>query len=360
MIPARRSLIAALTVCASLGFGGAAPVAAQGSSQARSPARSQARMSTDLPQRGPAETVETRRTRAAAGQAGQAAQKAPRDSGKLEKKEDKVAGGTHWRIKTDAGAVHAWIPPGYDRKTAGTVVYVHGYYTDADGAWRDHELAKQFRASKQNALFIVPDAPSGNGESVKWNALTDLRKAMTRANIRIPDGPTVVMGHSGAFRTVMKWVDHKVVAQVILLDALYGGERSFDDFIGSGKRAKQHKLIMIGSDTAQESRGFIKRYPFAVARESMPGNVDGFTKREKKAKLLYVHSQFEHMAMVKNGKVIPLLLRLTPLAAVGGEGEKAEKAEKGDSEKSGKQAGGAKAKLPMWPFSSVPLPAAAP
>lgn len=353
MIHARRSLISTLAVCASLVFGGAERAAAQGSSQAR--------MSTDLPQRGPVEAGEARRTRAAqASPAAPPAPRAPRDSGKLEKKEDKVAGGTHWRIKTDAGAVHAWIPPGYDRKTAGTVVYVHGYYTDADGAWRDHELAKQFRASKQNALFIVPDAPSGNGESVKWNALTDLRKAMTRANIRIPDGPTVVMGHSGAFRTVMKWVDHKVVAQVILLDALYGGERSFDDFIGSGKRAKQHKLIMIGSDTAQESRGFIKRYPFAVARESMPGNVDGFTKREKKAKLLYVHSQFEHMAMVKNGKVIPLLLRLTPLAAVGGEGEKAEKAEKGDSEKSGKQAGGAKAKLPMWPFSSVPLPAAAP
>lgn len=351
MIHARRSLLAALAVGASLIFGGAELAAAQGSSQAR--------MSTDLPQRGPVEAGEARRTRAAqVAPAAPPAPRAPRDSGKLEKKEDKVAGGTHWRIKTDAGAVHAWIPPGYDRKTAGTVVYVHGYYTDADGAWRDHDLAKQFRASKQNALFIVPDAPSGNGESVKWNALTDLRKAMTRANIRIPDGPTVVMGHSGAFRTVMKWVDHKVVAQVILLDALYGGERSFDDFIGSGKRAKQHKLIMIGSDTAQESRGFIKRYPFAVARESMPGSVDGFTKREKKAKLLYVHSQFEHMAMVKNGKVIPLLLRLTPLAAVGSEGEKADKSEKG--EPSGKPAASAKAKLPLWPFSSVPLPAAAP
>jgi len=246
------------------------------------------------------------------------------------------------------GSVHVWVPAGYDRETAGTVVYVHGYYTDSDGAWRDHELAKQFRASKQNALFIVPDAPSGNGEDVKWHALTDLRKAMSRANIRIPDGPTVVMGHSGAFRTVMKWVDHKVVAQVILLDALYGGERSFDDFIGSGKRAKQHKLIMIGSDTAEESRGFIKRYPFAVARDSMPGNVDGFTKREKKAKLLYVRSQFEHMAIVKNGKVIPLLLRLTPLTAVGEGGKDGAPGTSGAKKKA--------AKRPLWPFSSVPLP----
>lgn len=300
----------------------------------------QARM-TDLPKRGEGEARRTRTTSAAVEQ--------KRSPGKLEKKEDQVAGGTHWRIKTDAGAVHAWVPAGYDRETAGTVVYVHGYYTDADGAWRDHDLAKQFRASKQNALFIVPDAPSGNGEGVKWNALTDLRKAMSRANIRIPDGPTVVMGHSGAFRTVMKWVDHKVVAQVILLDALYGGEKSFDDFIGSGKRAKQHKLILIGSDTAEESRGFIKRYPFAVARDRMPGNVDGFTKREKKAKLLYVRSQFEHMAIVKNGKVIPLLLRLTPLPAVG-EGGK----DGGNDSAKGKKRAAAAKKL-LWPFSSVPL-----
>lgn len=268
--------------------------------------------------------------------------------GKLEKKEDRVAGGTHWRIKTDVGSVHAWIPPGYDRETAGTVVYVHGYYTDADGAWRDHDLARQFRASKQNALFIVPDAPSGNGEIVKWNALTDLRKAISRANIRIPDGPTIVMGHSGAFRTVMKWVDHKVVAQVILLDALYGGEQAFDDFIGSGKRAKQHKLIVVGADTAQESRGFIKRYPFAVARETMPASVDGFSKREKRSKLLYIHSQFEHMAIVTGGKVIPMLLRLTPLQMVGADRDEPKATEPTSS-------------VPPLPTMGPPnLPAAAP
>ena len=232
---------------------------------------------------------------------------------KLEKTEDKVAGGKHWRIETEAGAVHVWVPPGYHRATAGTVVYIHGYYTDADGAWRSHGLAAQFKASGQNAIFIVPDAPSGNSEAVHWPALTDLRKAVHRANIKLPDGPIVVMGHSGGFRTVMKWIDHKLVTQVILLDALYGGERAFDDFIASGKRAKQHKLIVIGSDTATESAAFAHQYPFAVVRDQMPATVAGFSKRQKTAKLLYVRSQYGHMQIVTSGKVIPLLLRLTPL-----------------------------------------------
>ena len=145
--------------------------------------------------------------------------------------------------------MHVWVPPNYDRATAGTVVYVHGYWNDADSAWREHRLARQFRASRQNALFIVPDAPRANEDSVKWPALKDLRRAITRANIKIPDGPTIVMGHSGAFRTVMTWVDHKTVAQIILLDAMYAGERAFDAFIDSGKRADQHKLIVVCSDT---------------------------------------------------------------------------------------------------------------
>jgi hypothetical protein len=235
---------------------------------------------------------------------------------RLEKKEDEVAGGRHFRIKTAQGAVHVWVPPGYDRATAGTVVYVHGYWVDADQAWKDYSLARQFRASRQNAMFIVPDAPSNNDESVQWPALTDLRKAVTRANVKLPDGPVIVMGHSGAFRTVMQWVDHRLIDQIILLDAMYAGESAFDEFIKSGKRADDHKLIVVAASTAAESRGFANQYKFAVAREKMPESVSGFTKKERGAKLLYVHSQYDHMGIVTSKKVIPTLLRVTPLKAL--------------------------------------------
>ncbi len=235
---------------------------------------------------------------------------------RLEKKEDTVAGGRHFRIKTAQGAVHVWFPENYDRETAGTVVYVHGYWTDADGAWREHSLARQFRASRQNAMFVVPDAPSSNEQSVQWPALSDLRRAVSRANIKLPDGPVIVMGHSGAFRTVMQWVDNRVVDQIILLDALYAGESAFDEYIKSGKRADDHKLIVIAASTAQASQAFATKYKFAVAREKMPDSVKGFTKRERGAKLLYVRSQYEHMQIVTSQKVIPMLLRVTPLKAL--------------------------------------------
>ncbi len=236
--------------------------------------------------------------------------------GRLEKKEDTVAGGKHWRVKTKAGALHVWVPPNYDRATAGTVVYVHGYWTDADGAWRDYKLASQFRASRQNALFIVPDAPQNNDDNVKWPALKDLRRAVARANIILPDGPVIVMGHSGAFRTIMQWVDHRLIEQIILLDAMYAGQHAFDEFIAEGKRANQHKLIVVGADTAEGSSSFVKKYKFAVAREKVPASYGDFTKRERRAKLLYIRSQYQHMSIVTSGKVIPVLLRLTPLKSV--------------------------------------------
>ena len=262
------------------------------------PVKSHARMSTPTPH-------VTRRERAS-------------DDGesRLEKKEDTVAGGKHWRIRTGEGAVHVWVPPGYDRETAGTVVYVHGYWTDADGAWSNYNLAQQFKASHQNALFIVPDAPQNNDDNVKWPALKDLRRAVSRANIHLPDGPVIVMGHSGAFRTIMQWVDHRLVEQIILLDAMYAGESAFDEYIGKGKRADEHKLIVVGANTAANSESFVDKYKFAVAREKMPDSVGGFSRRERNAKLLYIRSQFEHMAIVTSGKVIPMLLRVTPLKAL--------------------------------------------
>jgi hypothetical protein len=236
--------------------------------------------------------------------------------GPLEKTEDTVLDGRHWRIKTNQGAVHVWVPPGYDRSTAGTVIYVHGYWTDSDGAWKDHQLARQFKMSHQNALFIVPDAPSSREMGVQWPALTDLRRAVSRANIKMPNGPIVVMGHSGAFRTVMQWVDHKLVDQIILLDAMYAGEYAFDEFIKSGKRADEHKLIVIGAAVAQESAAFASKYKFAMAREGVPDSMAGFTKEERRAKLLYIRSQYDHYAIVKSKKVIPLLLKVTRLKAL--------------------------------------------
>ncbi len=67
----------------------------------------------------------------------------------------------------------------------------------ARGAVR--ELAKQFKASRQNAMFIVPDAPAANEQA---DALARALRSAARRHPRehqAARGPIVVMGHSGAF-----------------------------------------------------------------------------------------------------------------------------------------------------------------
>src|SRR5690606_15431627 len=63
-----------------------------------------------------------------------------------------VEHGRHWRLTTKNGAIHVWIPDGYTRRRAETIIYVHGYYVNADQAWRNYSLAKQFAASAINAV----------------------------------------------------------------------------------------------------------------------------------------------------------------------------------------------------------------
>src|SRR6266568_3790613 len=110
---------------------------------------------------------------------------------------DIVANGDHWRIKTpDHGVIHVWRPFGYDARHAGTVVYVHGYYTDVDAAWKQHRLPEQFDASGKNAMFIAGEAPVSTDDEVMWPSLGDLLRAVaTAGGLGLPAGPLVVVGH---------------------------------------------------------------------------------------------------------------------------------------------------------------------
>ena len=243
-----------------------------------------------------------------------AAARGASDKSTLTRTEKPVAGGTHWRISSKSGPVHVWIPAGYKRESAGLVVYVHGYYDTADSTWKNHQLAQQFRRSRQNAMFLVIEAPSSNQESVRWDSLTALKQTVRLAGMRLPDGPTVAIAHSGGFRTLAQWVDNRLLAQVILLDALYGAQDAFDEFIDSGKHAKLRKMVLISSDTATRSNEFARRFRYAVIRNKLPASYTDFSNRERRAKLLYIRSQYGHSEIVAGGKVIPLMLRITPLA----------------------------------------------
>lgn len=225
--------------------------------------------------------------------------------------EDEVAGGAHIRFGTQRGPVHVWRPAGYLAATAGTVVYLHGYFNSADSAWDEHRLADQFASGAQNALFIVPEVPSARADDVFWKDLGELlREVRRRTQVKIPPGPVIVLGHSGAYRTLESWLDEPRLSEIILLDGLYG----YDDEFAAWLRAARRRVVLVAVDTADRTQWFLRRFPKAVRLDELPDSLEALTPEQRSAQLVYVPTtQFDHMGLVREGKVVPLVLGLSAL-----------------------------------------------
>jgi hypothetical protein len=222
------------------------------------------------------------------------------------------AGGVHHRLETPRGAVHVWQPAKALRAQSGVVVYVHGYYTDVDRAWRDHRLDEQFAHSGRDALFIVPEAPASADDEVVWPALGDLLRAVAAEVGPLPDGPVVIAGHSGAYRTLVSWLEYGPVEDVILLDGLYGNEEDFAEWLTAARGHERHRLTLVTSDTARWAGPFVRRFPGATSLARLPARWGG----ERDDALVELRPPgVGHMEVVTGGRALPLALQRTRLAA---------------------------------------------
>lgn len=227
------------------------------------------------------------------------------------------AGGEHLRIDTSGGPINLWRPARYNAHTAGMVIYIHGYFTSADEAWTDDQLAGQFGASGRNALFMAIEAPRSNDEEVAWKSLDKLlRTVEDRAPFPLPSGPLVVIGHSGAYRTILCWLDDPRVQYMVLLDGLYSGQAEFRHWLLPHPHVKPHHMVLVAYDTWWQSRKFARHIYGTARRRLIPEQSASFTPRETHARLLLLHSQYDHETIVSGGKVIPVLLQISPIKAV--------------------------------------------
>jgi hypothetical protein len=223
---------------------------------------------------------------------------------------EKLNDGDHWKIKTDRGFVHVWRPRGYDPTTAGTILYVHGYYTDVDAAWTKHRLPDQFDGSGKNALFIVAEAPTSSDEEVVWPEVGDLLRAVVTATKQpMPRGPLSVVGHSAAYRTMVAWLDYPPLRNIILLDAMYGNEEDYLSWLEESRGHAGRKLTIVANDTVRYAEPFVKRLSYAQSAPKLPESLDELPPEQRDARVLYLRSQLGHMEIVTSGKVVPVVLQ---------------------------------------------------
>ena len=215
-------------------------------------------------------------------------------------------GGTHFRVLLPQGPVHVFRPAGYDRRTAGIVVYVHGYYVHVDDAWREHRLAQQFTSSRRNALFVVPEAPAAPEELSRFTQLRSLlSRTLRRAGLPAPRGPLTVCGHSAAYRTIAPWLTEPSLRNVILIDALYGNEAEFRAWVDGDPR---NRLTLVVKGTAKWADPFVQALPYAVTVPEIPPSPTRLSRAERTARVLSLRSQYGHFELITDGKVLPFLL----------------------------------------------------
>lgn len=219
--------------------------------------------------------------------------------------------GRHVRLELPAGPVHVWLPAGYHADNAATVVYVHGYYDTVDEAWANHRLAEQFALSGLAALFIAPEAPDRLGQAVHFPDLVGLvAEVEAQLGVWRGTGPLVAIGHSGGYRTLERWLAEPSLEVVIALDALYGVEAAFAEWLAA---SPEHRLITVGDDTVRWTEALALAVPGTVIADRFPFAPEDWSEAERAARHLYVRSQLGHMALVTDGLALPLLLRLLPV-----------------------------------------------
>jgi hypothetical protein len=211
-----------------------------------------------------------------------------------------VRAGQSWRFETARGPIHVWVPASYDPATAATVVFVHGYHVDVDTAWRDYHLPQQFALSGINAMFIAPEAPAGKSSPIAWPSLRGLVASVaSQIDVRMPTKRLVVMGHSGAYRTLAVWLANDVLDTVILLDAVYG-EYSFAPW---ARASKSRRLVNIAYETGRYCDYMHRMLPSTVRVDGLP--LQGFPD----GRILYAKTDVGHWQLVTDGVAIPLTLR---------------------------------------------------
>ncbi len=236
------------------------------------------------------------------------ARTSPIDAGPIARS---VLAGRHVRIDGPRGPIHVWIPESYHADTGASIIYVHGYFDDADTAWVGHQLPEQFAMSALNAIFIVPEAPVAQKVPINYPDLSELLRIVEdKTGVQRGAALTVAIGHSGAFRTLQAWLDEPLLDQLVMIDAMYGDE----DLIINWYRASQrHRLILVGEDTVLGTESVVQKVPEAFTMDRFPPAYDLWPAAAKTARLLYVRAQFMHMALVTEGIVLPSVLRMLPV-----------------------------------------------
>lgn len=140
-------------------------------------------------------------------------------------------------------SVLVYIPDDFSpEKKINLVFWFHGWGNNIDSACKQYRLLEQFDASGRNAVFVFPEGPKNAPDSYGgkleqpqvFQALVKevadklaAGKIIKQRQFRLDDYTISLAGHSGAYRVISRIINKTPVDEVILFDAMYGGNDAY-------------------------------------------------------------------------------------------------------------------------------------
>jgi len=203
------------------------------------------------------------------------------------------------------------------------VFWFHGWHNNVDTAVEFYALARQFIASKRNAILVLPEAAKNAADSYGGKLqqkgifkylVQDVMSELKKNNI-VPGneqpGHIVLAGHSGAFLVIADILKNGQVPvnEVFLFDALYNKVDEFTNWINQNKEHHFiHWFTNHGGGTDEMSDTMMiqlknRHMDFQLAEEKnvTPDII-------KSNRILFVHSLREHNVIINNPDDFQLLL----------------------------------------------------
>jgi hypothetical protein len=211
----------------------------------------------------------------------------------------------------DDSTVQVLIPSNFTaKKPIELFVWFHGWYNNLDSAG-GFGLTEQFINAGRNAIFIFPEGPKnapdsygGKLERPEMFALfiNDFLKQLVSINVlpksktySINDCSVTLAGHSGAYRVISKIIQYNKIDELLLFDAMYGGNDAYLKWIAESKKHRFIQIYTKDGGTFENTHLIMQQL-----KDSLKVDIASVTEKELKrddlrsGKPLFIFSESEH------------------------------------------------------------------
>jgi hypothetical protein len=194
------------------------------------------------------------------------------------------------------------------------VFWFHGWGNNIDSALIRYKLAKQFAASKLNAVLVLAettrDAPDSYGGKLEQagvfkNLVNDVLAKLKKEKVigrNSKERNVILAGHSGAYR-VMAYIlqnGNVPVKEVILFDALYAETNKFLHWIQSDNESRFINIYTNEGGTDVESKEMIKQLLHQNMATDTVEEKDVTPQLLQKNRIVFIHSLNKHNDIIND------------------------------------------------------------